>query len=146
MLVQVTNPATGKHIATLPLMNGAETKAAIAAAASVLPQWSALTGKERGAYLRRWAAQGACAPAAGGWQRRLAAARPAAQGHPHLPAPPCITLHRSAYRAPPSVQAHRAQAPISGAHRPGPPTPAPAPAAAGGTSSSCITPTTSPPS
>jgi succinate-semialdehyde dehydrogenase/glutarate-semialdehyde dehydrogenase len=51
--VQVTNPATGKHIATLPKMDADDTKAAIAAAASVYPQWSSLTAKERSKYLKR---------------------------------------------------------------------------------------------
>lgn len=51
---QVFNPATGKPLATLPKMKADETLAAIAAAHSVYPSWSALTAKQRGAVLRRW--------------------------------------------------------------------------------------------
>eukprot|EP00195_Chlamydomonas_chlamydogama_P002619 CAMPEP_0202920768 /NCGR_PEP_ID=MMETSP1392-20130828/77027_1 /ASSEMBLY_ACC=CAM_ASM_000868 /TAXON_ID=225041 /ORGANISM="Chlamydomonas chlamydogama, Strain SAG 11-48b" /LENGTH=526 /DNA_ID=CAMNT_0049614281 /DNA_START=54 /DNA_END=1634 /DNA_ORIENTATION=- len=51
---QVKNPATGKSIATLPLMKAAETKAAIAAAHSMFDPWRKITAKERGAVLRRW--------------------------------------------------------------------------------------------
>lgn len=49
----MTNPATGKVLATLPLMRASETSTAIAAAHAVLPQWSGTTAKERGAILRR---------------------------------------------------------------------------------------------
>lgn len=52
--VQVTNPATGKVIATLPLMKADETLTAIAAAHAVFPRWSSTTAKERGALLRKW--------------------------------------------------------------------------------------------
>jgi hypothetical protein len=52
-LPQVLNPATGAPIATLPKMKAGETLAAIAAAATVYPSWSALTAKQRGAVLRR---------------------------------------------------------------------------------------------
>jgi succinate-semialdehyde dehydrogenase/glutarate-semialdehyde dehydrogenase len=50
---KVLNPATGKHLATLPKMRGGETLTAIAAAHSVFPQWSGLTAKQRGAVLYR---------------------------------------------------------------------------------------------
>ncbi len=50
---QVRNPATGQVIATLPLMKGNETRAAIAAADAVFPQWSKQTAKERAAVLKR---------------------------------------------------------------------------------------------
>ncbi|KAK9806957.1 hypothetical protein WJX72_008662 [[Myrmecia] bisecta] len=52
--ISVTNPATGEEIAKVSMMKGDETRAAIAAAATAFPQWSALTGKERGKILRRW--------------------------------------------------------------------------------------------
>lgn len=52
--MQVRNPANGQVLATLPLMRGNETKAAIAAADSVFPQWKRTTAKERCAVLRRW--------------------------------------------------------------------------------------------
>lgn len=51
---QVLNPATGKPVATLPRLRHDETLAAIAAAHSVLPAWSGLTAKQRGAVLRKW--------------------------------------------------------------------------------------------
>eukprot|EP00879_Flechtneria_rotunda_P002344 GHRR01002539.1.p1 GENE.GHRR01002539.1~~GHRR01002539.1.p1 ORF type:complete len:546 (+),score=169.25 GHRR01002539.1:2001-3638(+) len=51
---QVTNPATGKHLATMPKMKADETLTAIAAAHAVFPKWSHMTAKERGKILRRW--------------------------------------------------------------------------------------------
>ncbi|KAI8470576.1 MAG: succinate semialdehyde dehydrogenase [Monoraphidium minutum] len=51
---QVLNPATGWPLATLPRMRSDETLAAVAAAATVFPAWSALTAKQRGAVLRKW--------------------------------------------------------------------------------------------
>lgn len=56
---QVRNPATGKVLATMPLMKGAETRAAIAAAHAVFPQWSRVLAKKRAAILRKCV----CAPA-----------------------------------------------------------------------------------
>ena len=53
--IAVDNPATGKTLATVPRMGEAETRRAIVAAERALPQWRALTGKERAAILRRWA-------------------------------------------------------------------------------------------
>jgi len=50
---QVTNPATGKVLATVPKMKADETLTAIAAAHAVFPQWSKTTAKERGAVLRK---------------------------------------------------------------------------------------------
>ncbi len=52
--IDVVNPASGKAIATVPAMSSAETRAAIEAASAALPAWSARTGKERAAILRRW--------------------------------------------------------------------------------------------
>mmetsp|Transcript_11098 Transcript_11098/g.19328 ORF Transcript_11098/g.19328 Transcript_11098/m.19328 type:complete len:550 (+) Transcript_11098:46-1695(+) len=51
---QVTNPANGKLLATLPLMKGIEARAAIAAADAVFPSWSKKTAKERSAVLKKW--------------------------------------------------------------------------------------------
>ena len=50
----VTDPATGKIIATVPDLGAAETTAAIDAAQRALPAWSAKTAKERGAILKKW--------------------------------------------------------------------------------------------
>lgn len=52
--VAVHNPATGKQLGTVPDMGAAETRQAIAAAASALPGWSARAAKERAIVLRRW--------------------------------------------------------------------------------------------
>ncbi|GLC70797.1 hypothetical protein PLESTF_001034200 [Pleodorina starrii] len=51
---EVRNPATGAVIATLPRMRADETRAAIAAAHAVLPQWRNLPARERAAILRKW--------------------------------------------------------------------------------------------
>ena len=50
----VTNPATGEKIGTVPDMGAAETRRAIEAAHAAFPAWAAKTAKERGAILRRW--------------------------------------------------------------------------------------------
>ena len=52
--VDVTNPATGAVIGTVPNMGAAETHRAIEAAAAAFPEWAARTAKERTAILRRW--------------------------------------------------------------------------------------------
>ncbi|AIZ34669.1 MULTISPECIES: NADP-dependent succinate-semialdehyde dehydrogenase [Pseudomonas] len=52
--IQVTNPATGDVIGSVPKMGAAETRRAIEAADKALPAWRALTAKERSAKLRRW--------------------------------------------------------------------------------------------
>jgi len=52
--VDVTNPATGAVIGTVPKMGAEETRRAIDAADRALPAWRALTAKERAAILRRW--------------------------------------------------------------------------------------------
>jgi succinate-semialdehyde dehydrogenase/glutarate-semialdehyde dehydrogenase len=49
----VTNPATGAVIATLPDMGVAETREAIVAANAAWPAWRARTGKERAGILRK---------------------------------------------------------------------------------------------
>jgi succinate-semialdehyde dehydrogenase/glutarate-semialdehyde dehydrogenase len=50
----VTDPATGERIADVADMGAAETRRAIEAASRALPQWRAMTAKERAAVLRRW--------------------------------------------------------------------------------------------
>ncbi len=52
--LDVTNPATGAVIGTVPKMGAGETRMAIEAAEKALPAWRAKTGKERAAILRRW--------------------------------------------------------------------------------------------
>ncbi|MDF3175310.1 NADP-dependent succinate-semialdehyde dehydrogenase [Pseudomonas sp. ER28] len=52
--MNVTNPATGEVIGTVPKMGTAETRRAIEAADKALPAWRALTAKERSSKLRRW--------------------------------------------------------------------------------------------
>ena len=51
---EVTNPADGSVLGTVPRLGAGETRRAIDAAAAALPAWRALTGKERAAILRRW--------------------------------------------------------------------------------------------
>ncbi len=51
---QVTNPADGAVLASLPDMGAEETRAAIDAAHAAFPAWAARTAKDRGAILRRW--------------------------------------------------------------------------------------------
>jgi len=50
----VTNPSTGAALGTVPKMGAAETRRAIEAANRALPQWRALTAKQRAKALRRW--------------------------------------------------------------------------------------------
>jgi succinate-semialdehyde dehydrogenase/glutarate-semialdehyde dehydrogenase len=50
----VTNPADGATIGTVPNLGAAETQAAIDAANAAFPAWSAKTGKERAAVMRKW--------------------------------------------------------------------------------------------
>lgn len=52
--IEVINPATGDTIGTVPKMGAAETRRAIEAADKALPDWRALTAKERAGKLRRW--------------------------------------------------------------------------------------------
>ena len=51
---EVTNPATGAVLATLPDMLEGETRRAIEAANAAWPAWAAKTAKERAAVLRKW--------------------------------------------------------------------------------------------
>ena len=52
--INVSNPATGEHIGTVPLMGAAETRRAIEAGNAAWPAWRKKTAKERAAVLRRW--------------------------------------------------------------------------------------------
>jgi succinate-semialdehyde dehydrogenase/glutarate-semialdehyde dehydrogenase len=51
---QVTNPATGAVLGTVPNMGTDETRAAVEAAAAAFPAWAARTAKDRATLLRRW--------------------------------------------------------------------------------------------
>jgi len=50
----VTNPADGSVLGSVPKMGTAETRRAIEAANAAWPAWRAHTAKERGAILRKW--------------------------------------------------------------------------------------------
>ena len=52
--LDVTNPANGQVIGTVPRAGAAETRRAIDAAHQVLPSWGRRTAKERAIILRRW--------------------------------------------------------------------------------------------
>jgi len=52
--IDVTNPATGETIVTVPSLGEAETRAALEAAARAQKDWAARPAKERAAVLRRW--------------------------------------------------------------------------------------------
>ncbi len=52
--VNVTNPADGSVIGTIPKMGAAETRRAVEAASAALPAWRARLAKERAACLRKW--------------------------------------------------------------------------------------------
>jgi succinate-semialdehyde dehydrogenase/glutarate-semialdehyde dehydrogenase len=52
---EVTNPASGEVLATVPRMGAAETQRAIDAAARALPGWRAMLAKDRARIMRRWA-------------------------------------------------------------------------------------------
>ena len=51
---EVTDPATGAVLATVPDMGAAETRRAIAAAEAAMKPWAAKTAGERARILRRW--------------------------------------------------------------------------------------------
>jgi len=51
---QVTNPANGAVLGTVPNMGADETRAALEAAAAAFPAWAARTAKDRATLLRRW--------------------------------------------------------------------------------------------
>src|ERR1700694_3701877 len=50
----VTNPADGITIGSVPNMGAAETQEAINAAKAAFPAWAAKTGKERAKIMRKW--------------------------------------------------------------------------------------------
>jgi succinate-semialdehyde dehydrogenase/glutarate-semialdehyde dehydrogenase len=52
--IDVTNPATGERLGSVPALGAADTEAAIAAAHGAFPAWAAKTAKERSVLLRRW--------------------------------------------------------------------------------------------
>lgn len=52
--IDVTNPATGDKLGTIPKMGTQETRRAIEAANSALAAWRTKTAKERATILRRW--------------------------------------------------------------------------------------------
>jgi len=52
--INVTNPATGDRLGTVPKMGKAETRRAIEAANHALTDWRALTAKQRSQRLRHW--------------------------------------------------------------------------------------------
>ena len=52
--IEVTNPATGEVLGTVPLMGAAETRRAIEAANAAWPAWARKTAKERANILRKW--------------------------------------------------------------------------------------------
>jgi succinate-semialdehyde dehydrogenase/glutarate-semialdehyde dehydrogenase len=52
--VNVSNPADGSVIGTIPRMGAAETRRAIEAASAALPAWRAKLAKERASILRKW--------------------------------------------------------------------------------------------
>ncbi|HDS1734423.1 NAD-dependent succinate-semialdehyde dehydrogenase [Pseudomonas sp. BP8] len=52
--INVTNPANGQTLGTVPRMGAAETRRAIEAAERALPAWRALTAKERAGRLQAW--------------------------------------------------------------------------------------------
>jgi len=52
--IDVTNPATGEKLGTVPKMGMNETRRAIEAARAAFPAWRAKTARERSVVLRRW--------------------------------------------------------------------------------------------
>lgn len=52
--IDVTNPATGARVGSVPRLGAAETERAVLAAQAAWPAWRARTAKERAAVLRRW--------------------------------------------------------------------------------------------
>lgn len=53
-VIDVTNPASGDILGTIPRMGADETRRAILGAEAALPAWRAKTAKERSVILRRW--------------------------------------------------------------------------------------------
>jgi succinate-semialdehyde dehydrogenase/glutarate-semialdehyde dehydrogenase len=53
-VIEVTDPATGERLGSVPKMGAAETRRAINAAAAAMPAWAARTAADRAKILRRW--------------------------------------------------------------------------------------------
>ncbi|NIA69648.1 NADP-dependent succinate-semialdehyde dehydrogenase [Pelagibius litoralis] len=53
-VIDVTNPANGETLGSVPNMGAAETRRAIEAAEKAWPAWSGLLAKERATILRKW--------------------------------------------------------------------------------------------
>ena len=53
-VIEVTNPATGDVLGTIPKMGTAETRRAIEAAERAWPAWRDMLAKERANVLRKW--------------------------------------------------------------------------------------------
>jgi succinate-semialdehyde dehydrogenase/glutarate-semialdehyde dehydrogenase len=53
-IIEVTNPATGETLGSVPKLGAAETRRAIEAAEAAWPAWRAKTAKERAVILRKW--------------------------------------------------------------------------------------------
>ncbi len=53
-VIEVTNPADGSKIGTVPALGADETARAIAAADAAWPAWRAMTAKQRAVILRKW--------------------------------------------------------------------------------------------
>ncbi|MCB9948224.1 MAG: NAD-dependent succinate-semialdehyde dehydrogenase [Rhodospirillaceae bacterium] len=53
--IEVTDPATGRVIGTIPALGSAQIGHAVAAAAAAYPAWRAMLAKDRAAILHRWA-------------------------------------------------------------------------------------------
>jgi succinate-semialdehyde dehydrogenase/glutarate-semialdehyde dehydrogenase len=51
---EITNPANGEVIGTVPVMGAVQTRRAIEAADAALPGWRSLTAGEKAGILRRW--------------------------------------------------------------------------------------------
>jgi succinate-semialdehyde dehydrogenase/glutarate-semialdehyde dehydrogenase len=52
--LDITNPANGDVVSSVPRLGAAETEQAVAAAAAAMKGWAAKTAKERSVILRRW--------------------------------------------------------------------------------------------
>lgn len=52
--VDVTNPATGQKLGTVPRMGASDARRAIEVAGKAFPAWAKKTARERGTILRRW--------------------------------------------------------------------------------------------
>lgn len=52
--IEVSNPATGETVGTVPKMGAKEAEQAVEAAKRALPQWSAMSANERSDLLRKW--------------------------------------------------------------------------------------------